>query len=343
MNVPQHISCWVILFPWLFPGVLPHRGVTWSSTGDGKCQGKEEGTPLTSHFLQIYTNFSLFLLNNFFYFMMFSFPVWFGDFRFHCFCTMSKEQDASPFSWTVFFLASIHSNTPSSPFLSLYSESSQCLNIKPLCVRQLEDGPIILLERTLSSKWGLQCRGQEEERNGTFLYEWYSFSRGYGLLRYFWEEVMKSELGLSFGNLASKERWPLLPFFLSFTSCLTWLRGFPDSSVGRESVYNVGDPGLISGSGRSTGERERLPTPVFSGFPCGSVGKESACNVGDLGLIPGLGRSPGEGKGYPLQYSGLENSMDPWGCQESDMTEWLSLTWLKFFDWNSFLIFFVCF
>ena len=46
------------------------------------------------------------------------------------------------------------------------------------------------------------------------------------------------------------------------------------------------------------------------GFPGGSVDKESACNVGDLGLIPGLGRSPGEGKGYPLQCSGLENSMD---------------------------------
>ena len=38
--------------------------------------------------------------------------------------------------------------------------------------------------------------------------------------------------------------------------------------------------------------------------------KNPACNVGDLGLISGLGRSPGEGKGYPLQYSGLENSMD---------------------------------
>ena len=46
------------------------------------------------------------------------------------------------------------------------------------------------------------------------------------------------------------------------------------------------------------------------GFPGGSEGKESTCNGGDLGLIPGLGRSPGEGKGYPLQYSGLENSMD---------------------------------
>ena len=41
-------------------------------------------------------------------------------------------------------------------------------------------------------------------------------------------------------------------------------------------------------------------------FPCGSGGKESACNAADLGLIPGLGRSPGEGKGYALQYSGLE-------------------------------------
>jgi len=46
------------------------------------------------------------------------------------------------------------------------------------------------------------------------------------------------------------------------------------------------------------------------GFPCGSAGKESTCNVGDLGLTPGLGRSPGKGKSYPLQYSGLENSMD---------------------------------
>ena len=45
------------------------------------------------------------------------------------------------------------------------------------------------------------------------------------------------------------------------------------------------------------------------GFPGGSAGKESSCNVGDLGLIPGLGRSPREGNSYPLQYSGLENSV----------------------------------
>ena len=46
------------------------------------------------------------------------------------------------------------------------------------------------------------------------------------------------------------------------------------------------------------------------GFSGGSAGKESACNAGDLGSIPGLGRSPGKGNSYPLQYSGLENSMD---------------------------------
>ena len=56
--------------------------------------------------------------------------------------------------------------------------------------------------------------------------------------------------------------------------------------------------------------RDRLPTRVFLGFPGGSAGKESACNAGDLGPIRGLGRTPGEGKGYQLQYSGLENSME---------------------------------
>ena len=73
--------------------------------------------------------------------------------------------------------------------------------------------------------------------------------------------------------------------------------------------------------------RDRLPTPVFLGFAGGSAGKESACNAGDLGSIPALGRSPGEGKGYPLQYSGLENSIDciVHGVAESDMTERLDL------------------
>ena len=63
--------------------------------------------------------------------------------------------------------------------------------------------------------------------------------------------------------------------------------------------------------------------------PGGSTGKESACNAGDPGSISGLGRSAGEGVGYPLQYSGLENSMNcivHWGCRELDTTEQLSLS-----------------
>ena len=65
------------------------------------------------------------------------------------------------------------------------------------------------------------------------------------------------------------------------------------------------------------------------GFPGDSTGKESACNAGDLGSIPELGRSPGEGNDYPLQYSGLENSMDCIDhgvCKELDTTEQLSFS-----------------
>ena len=52
------------------------------------------------------------------------------------------------------------------------------------------------------------------------------------------------------------------------------------------------------------------PKTLLMGFPGGSDDKETACNAGDLGLIPGLGRSSAAGNGYPLQYFGLENSMD---------------------------------
>ena len=75
-------------------------------------------------------------------------------------------------------------------------------------------------------------------------------------------------------------------------------------------------PALTSGSSWFTYRRLMacihliISAYIYMGFPCGSAGKESTCSVGDLGLIPGLGRSPGEGKGYLLQYSGLENSMD---------------------------------
>ena len=63
------------------------------------------------------------------------------------------------------------------------------------------------------------------------------------------------------------------------------------------------------------------------GFPCGSAGKESTCNAGDLGSIPGLGRAPGEGKGYPLQYSGLENSMD---C----IVHGVAMSWTRLSDFH---------
>ena len=62
---------------------------------------------------------------------------------------------------------------------------------------------------------------------------------------------------------------------------------------------------------------ENIEITPRKGFPSGSAGKESTCNQGDLGSIPGLGRSPGEGKGYPLPYSGLENSMDCTGVAKS--------------------------
>ena len=89
---------------------------------------------------------------------------------------------------------------------------------------------------------------------------------------------------------------------------LTWLLE-PDSGteICVQKVYWAcpRDQHLCRSKGSETGSREEL-----NGFPGGSAGKESTYNVGDLGSIPGLGRSPGEGNGYPLQYSGLENSMD---------------------------------
>ena len=80
---------------------------------------------------------------------------------------------------------------------------------------------------------------------------------------------------------------------------LLYLLGLPDSSVGKESTCNVGNPSLILGWGRSTAEGIDQSL-VFLGFPGGSAGKESTCNAGGLGSIPGLGRSPREGKGYSL-------------------------------------------
>ena len=93
---------------------------------------------------------------------------------------------------------------------------------------------------------------------------------------------------------------------------------FPCGLVVRIRCSLCCGPALIAGQGSTS-----------LGFPGGSAGKESTCNVGDLGLIPGLGRSPGEGIGYPLQYSGLENSMY---CIAHRVTK--SRTWVNDFHFH---------
>ena len=102
---------------------------------------------------------------------------------------------------------------------------------------------------------------------------------------------------------------------------------FPDNSVGKESTYSAGDPGLIPVSGRSPGEG------IGYLLECSwvSAGKESTCNAGDLGSVPGLGRSSGEGKGYPLPYSGLENSMDY-------TVHGVAKSWTQLSDFHSLLL-----
>ena len=111
----------------------------------------------------------------------------------------------------------------------------------------------------------------------------------------------------------SVKLWKL---FLDFERTLdflskTWIIHFLNLIFILELIYNV-----VLVSGMQQGDSVICVSILFQvlfqkeSFPDSSVGKESACNAGDLGLIPGLGRSPGEGKGYPLQYSGLENSMD---------------------------------
>ena len=107
-----------------------------------------------------------------------------------------------------------------------------------------------------------------------------------------------------------KEKKVLITLYYSFIFPLPHPRVFSDGSVGKRIHLQCRRPWFNYWVGKIHWRKDRLPSPVFSGFPCGSAGKESACKAGDLGSIPGLGRSPGEEKGYPLQYSGLENSMD---------------------------------
>ena len=127
-----------------------------------------------------------------------------------------------------------------------------------------------------------------------------------------------------------------------FISIYLFSLGFSGGSDGKESTRDAGDLGSIPGSGRSPGEGNGNPLQYSchgkfhgwrnlvgyfpwgckesdmteklhfkcTGFPGGSASKESTCSVEDLGVIRGLGRSAGEENSYPLQYSGLENSMD---------------------------------
>ena len=85
--------------------------------------------------------------------------------------------------------------------------------------------------------------------------------------------------------------------------------GFPGSSAGKESACNAGDPCLITGSGRSSGEGIGYPLQYSWASLVAQMVKNLPA-LRDLGSTPGLGRSPGGGHGNPHQYSCLENPMD---------------------------------
>jgi hypothetical protein len=98
--------------------------------------------------------------------------------------------------------------------------------------------------------------------------------------------------------------------------------------VKSESEVAQSCPTLSDPMDCSPSNQEENASSQLRGFPGSSAGKESACIAGDLGLIPGLGRSPGKGIGYPLQYSGLENSMD---CIVHGVTK----SWTRLSDFHS--------
>ena len=109
--------------------------------------------------------------------------------------------------------------------------------------------------------------------------------------------------------------------------CLQWYKniihmGFPCGSAGKESARNAGDPSSTPGLERSTGERDRLPTPVFLGFPGGSDSKASACNEGDLDRS--LGSEDPLEEGMATHSSVLAWRIPwtiPWGRKELEVTE----------------------
>ena len=93
-------------------------------------------------------------------------------------------------------------------------------------------------------------------------------------------------------------------YFLTFYFCIPVLYNEKDLLGVSSSLQQKGGPVVYCRVGGS-----ECSSTYMGSFPDGSEGKVSACNAGDSGSIPGLGRSPGGGKGSPLQYSGLENSM----------------------------------
>ena len=107
-------------------------------------------------------------------------------------------------------------------------------------------------------------------------------------------------------------------------------QGYVPTLFGRKVQYKVTVCILRFVPPQGTPEESHSVLLAYQGFPGGSAGKEFACNAGDLGSIPALGRSPGEGKGYPFQYSGLENSTD---CIVHGVAK--SWTWLSDFHFTS--------
>ena len=106
---------------------------------------------------------------------------------------------------------------------------------------------------------------------------------------------------------------------------------FPGGSAGKESAYNAGDPSLIPGSGRSSGEGNSYPLQYSWASRVIQTVKESTCKAGGLGSVPGLGRSPGGTATY-ISILAWRIPLDrvAWwaivhgGCKQSDMTEQLS-------------------
>ena len=111
-------------------------------------------------------------------------------------------------------------------------------------------------------------------------------------------------------------------WFSTIIGMLHYFGGFSDSSVGKESICNAGNPSLIPQWRRSLGEGIYYPLQYF----WASLVAQLIKNLPAM-WETWVGRSPAEGKSYLLQYSGLENSTDwriPWGHKESYTTEWLS-------------------